>query len=681
MKRFKLTLLYALFLLLCFDGALSAQLPSWQWGKRGGTPTTPISSGAFETVLDMATDPNGNVYVLARLAAGLVSDVDGHTGYNYRDGYCLASWDCRGDFRWLKGMGQSSSEMAYLGVDSLGGVYISGFMLGSDDNPLYPFNGHDYIEDDTIIPSDHKKMCIAKFDTSGHFKWLRRPQPDTSDYRDVWNVKCNISGMSVSLAGDIYLMGYYNPGLYADGYVIAQSGFYVIRYNKDGVFQETIPMDIETTNQGSTTGTQILEGVGNIALYSHFSRDNHNGRFYICGRYNPDMGTLKFGSVSIQSALSAQTGLDGNPIFLAAFSADGSCLWSKQSDADNYGDITSGAEFDKNGNIYVSGGIYINNTFNGYTSDSNQSGAPFVMSMDSSGNLLWASNAKITMNCSATGGGLINGVFGVDGFYGKLIQWDTLKVTTTSPNPMLGNYSIFMTRFNALTGDVISLDSIHSNTPNTTSSTLTYDLKGNFYVGGRFAYQLFPGNDTLTSIGGHYDWFVAKFGWENCNCEVPVPDFSASGGANFGMSFTYSGSTANSYEWDFGDGSSSGSGANPSHTYPHAGSYRVCVTASNSCGSNNTCRTITVGTTGIGEIPGFAEVSVYPNPATQTLTISGASSGTRLGIYDALGRLMLNKTLKGGKDQIDVRQLSAGIYIMRFTDKEGRRGNVKFVKE
>ncbi len=50
---------------------------------------------------------------------------------------------------------------------------------------------------------------------------------------------------------------------------------------------------------------------------------------------------------------------------------------------------------------------------------------------------------------------------------------------------------------------------------------------------------------------------------------------------------------ANQWSWSFGDGNSS-SLQNPTHTYAQPGTYTVCLTATGSCGSANTCRTITV---------------------------------------------------------------------------------------
>ena len=48
-----------------------------------------------------------------------------------------------------------------------------------------------------------------------------------------------------------------------------------------------------------------------------------------------------------------------------------------------------------------------------------------------------------------------------------------------------------------------------------------------------------------------------------------------------------------SWLWDFGDGNTSGM-QSPSHTYASAGTYQVCLTVTDSCGSDSTCGSTTV---------------------------------------------------------------------------------------
>jgi hypothetical protein len=74
-------------------------------------------------------------------------------------------------------------------------------------------------------------------------------------------------------------------------------------------------------------------------------------------------------------------------------------------------------------------------------------------------------------------------------------------------------------------------------------------------------------------------------------------------------------------------------------------------------------------------------ISVYPNPATDKLTIENAGVGTSLEVYDVVGKLMLRTKLESAKEQIDISHLSPGMYLLRFISKEGQQGNVKFVKK
>lgn len=62
---------------------------------------------------------------------------------------------------------------------------------------------------------------------------------------------------------------------------------------------------------------------------------------------------------------------------------------------------------------------------------------------------------------------------------------------------------------------------------------------------------------------------------------------------NADVSFTNSSSDANSYAWDFGDGTSS-SIMDPTKTYSDTGSYRVILTATNSCSSEKDTQTVTI---------------------------------------------------------------------------------------
>ncbi len=76
--------------------------------------------------------------------------------------------------------------------------------------------------------------------------------------------------------------------------------------------------------------------------------------------------------------------------------------------------------------------------------------------------------------------------------------------------------------------------------------------------------------------------------------DVPVPDFDMDVTGNF-VVFMNSTLYGTSYSWNFGDGNSS-TDANPFHTYTEDGSYSVLLTATNSCGSASTVKTVVIAT-------------------------------------------------------------------------------------
>ncbi len=65
-------------------------------------------------------------------------------------------------------------------------------------------------------------------------------------------------------------------------------------------------------------------------------------------------------------------------------------------------------------------------------------------------------------------------------------------------------------------------------------------------------------------------------------------------------------------------------------------------------------------------------ISVYPNPVSQTLHIQSEIINTeRIMLYDAVGRIILDKNTSGQHEQLDVADLPTGVYILSIYTKEG----------
>lgn len=644
--------------------------PDWQWGKRGGSFGSGSGYLSSEEVLDMATDKNGNVYVLSVHNPGATPNVDGHVGTGIYDNMILASWNCNGTFRWMKTFGTAGNTIAKnLGLDTLGGVYVAG--ISTSTNPFQ----YAYFDSDTTLGNTNKGLFLIKYDTSGDYKWLRMPQPDTAS---ATSLSFNFPyGLAVAPNGDCYMFNHLSPGNYnGSSYIVSEYGFHLLRYNKEGTFISGTPIDMSVSS--TTFGPDL-----NNVQFSQFNRNHKNGKFYIFGQYFPDYGDLTFGTTSINTP---GPGVGIGPIFLASFNSSGDNIWVKQSTPAGY--ITNRyckPVLDEQGNIYIGGDAfpYTVNEFNGYTFTNSMGDGmvAFVSSLDSNGSHRWTTNANTDGEIIGHGISYINNTLSLTGYYGREVQWGTKELTNRIG--ATSGADVYLARFNASTGAIVSLDSLVTSGIGNTGTAVVNDKNGNAYVGGRFSEQLYVDGTTLNSAGGDYDWFVAKFGSSNCNCTVPTPNYTYSPAGTNTLSFNYTGSTPyTSISWDFGDGSPAATTANPTHAYSTAGNYTVCVTVTNACGSNTYCMLVnSSGTSSISNIPGFVNINIYPNPAMQMIHIDHATAGTTLDVLNVTGTNMMQVTLKGNKDIIDVSNLASGMYLLRFTDKDGKQGSTRFVKQ
>lgn len=125
--------------------------------------------------------------------------------------------------------------------------------------------------------------------------------------------------------------------------------------------------------------------------------------------------------------------------------------------------------------------------------------------------------------------------------------------------------------------------------------------------------------------------------------------------------------------WDFGDGSTSDE-AFPVHVYASAGSYEVCLTASNVYGQSQECQTVMVITTSIDEF-NAAQFKLSPIPATDIVKLESTLPFPQdiiFEMYDVTGRLLVPKYEHHNHQVIfNVGHLPKGYYLLRSISSGG----------
>ena len=144
----------------------------------------------------------------------------------------------------------------------------------------------------------------------------------------------------------------------------------------------------------------------------------------------------------------------------------------------------------------------------------------------------------------------------------------------------------------------------------------------------------------------------------------PKADFGAEI-SDFTVHFTNTTDAAISAEWDFDDGHR-GTGDRVSHSYSEAGIYPVRLST---CNANLACDTLTKSIV-VGSSHTVSDLleknfSVFPNPVSRELNISGIHQPFEVNIYDVSGRkqIVLKKVANA---KIDVSQLQNGVYFLEI---------------
>ncbi|MET3535393.1 T9SS-dependent choice-of-anchor J family protein [Chryseobacterium limigenitum] len=86
---------------------------------------------------------------------------------------------------------------------------------------------------------------------------------------------------------------------------------------------------------------------------------------------------------------------------------------------------------------------------------------------------------------------------------------------------------------------------------------------------------------------------------------------------------------------------------------------------------------ITQGTLGTSEVSDKNEIGIYPNPATDFLTIKSKSKIDKVEIFDGAGRKL---SIELNDNKIDVRSLQSGNYVLKIGTKDGIKTE-KFIRK
>jgi PKD repeat protein len=645
-----------------------------RWAKLIG------SSGGDLRPYGLTVDDLGHVYV-----AGLAYNATLHIGYDtslssYTNQLqAIMQFDTSGNYHWMRYIGDNSYA-------THAGALWPGSSVGVDsNNNVHFFCSMKYGVPITTTMTSHRGTYDLKYDVSGNLVDVKRLQLDST--RQITNVAidrksdkiyaiganavfpagvyerpfiasfdlnrnliwedtlssaslsgacgCGFVGLKTDGAGNIYAAGL------GDGTVVYNGD---TARNEFGSYGISFLMKADTGGNSKWIRTYSGTAANKLQDLSFVSRDKIVAVGIIAGK-------IKTGYDSITLTV----GLGQNPFFTVVDTA-GSLFTLQQVYGDGFYDWGTAITSDQKGGIYLGGrvehqiwaGILSPYTSHGGTSDF------FVMKYGANCDCINGPTASfnavgthtITFTYTGTPGSTpLDSVRWYFGDGGTSTTLNPVHVYTTG-----GTFSACVRVYSSCGGDVECKDVVITcpYTPvasftqlgvNTKTFTYTGTTAGVDSMRWRFGdgatstltnpSHTYTATGTYTACVSIYTWCA----WDSSCITFTVPCIAAPPalysytGTDDTRMFTYTGPTTlvDSIRWDFGDGAIiTSSGISATHIYTAIGTYTVCGTFFNACGTSSICHTISVPCLGAATA---AFTHTTSHDSTGHFTYTGSTTG------------------------------------------------------
>jgi hypothetical protein len=640
---------FVFFLSFCFSQGF-CQHNDWCWGVNS------LGNGATYSN-DIHTDNSGNVYITGGTRNMLI--VGNDTVYDIQtinnSDVFIAKYDSSGNALWVKKSENSPSGHDYgtgIITDNYGNIYVTGYFQGST------------IKFDTITLTNTGTNCsnyacdeifIVKYDSLGNIKWAKSAQGSTEDH--AVDIACDT-------LGNIIITGYFeSPHIVFDTITLLNADS-TTNYYSFKIF--TAKYDASGNivwAKGAGSGYNSNDQARGIAADDY-------GNVYVTGSFNSH--TINFDSIVLYNTTN-QLNQYREDLFIVKYNAEGNIVWAKK-EGGNYSDRGEGITIDGENNLCIVGSFSSDNIYFGtHGLTNNGTSDAFVCKYDSSGNALWAKSAGVY---SYTTGNSIaldtsNNVFISGGFtYGSNHQDPISFGSTILPFPDNGYYPSFIAKYDA------EGDFIHATTLKTSGgvrNSITSNSLNQLYFGGGYGgincSTFYLGDDTLPCPAIDNAFFlIGRYDCTStCTDDTVIITF---------INDTLYSTEAYSYQW-FRDGVVVNDAADQYYFPEESGNYYVLVADASGC----TYISNTLTFVGINEIT-KTNLTLYPNPATNTLTINTDLNlkNIQLQIHNAQGQLVMHSSFDVQRSTFDISSLNSGIYFLTLTNGT-EVVSKKFVKE
>lgn len=513
-------------------------------------------------------------------------------------------------------------------VDHSGNIYVAGYF---QSDTIY-FGNYYLVNSDSIWSSSD--LFLAKYDANGNVLWAKSAKGTN------WDIAKSIT---LDDSGNIYLAGDFR----SDSIIFDSISLMGLNGSDYNIFLT------KYNSNGNAIWAKAAIGAGTDEVFS--VANDASGNIYLAGTF--DFPTLTFDTI-----LLTNNGVyDG---FLAKYDSQGNLIWAKSAGGIDYDQIIS-ITIDSPGNTYIAGDFISPTITFGSISLTNASNAGFpdifIAKYDANGNIIWANRVGDIQSEYATS--VMNDIFGniylTGDFHSSTLTIDSFTLTNS------GFGDIFLAKYDA-SGNIKWAKSV-SGEEQDNANSLAVDAIGNFYLTGNFSSSTITFNSATDSAvlsnTGTYDIFLTKFDssgnvvWAK-SADGLYDDNATSVALDTNEAIYIAG-------WFASPSFIIGSTTLVNTDY---NGLRAEVFLAKCANDNN-----------IDELRSTFEISVYPNPASESIVIVTSEKAT-IEILNMEGQLIKTTDTKEAKTQIDIKNLANAVYIIKALTEKGI-AVMKFVKQ
>ncbi|HYV95598.1 MAG TPA: SBBP repeat-containing protein [Chitinophagales bacterium] len=571
-----------------------------------------------DRAISAAINPSGNLFVTGftnssanfPLQSGGSAYFDSTFNGGTSDMF-ISKFSNTGDLIWSTYYGGSGEDHGIsVTADAAGNVFLTGETFSAD----FPLQNNSTYYDSLMSGTD---AFMLKFDTVGNLIWSTF-YGGTAAFGVEWGLSLRCDHNS-----NVFVMGYtnstdfplLNAGTYFDSIVgFAEKDMFISKFD----------------NAGTLLWSTFYGGAGNVntswdfITYDNLEIDTADNVYISFNRGTDATPTHNPGCNSFCDSTAGT-------IALAEFSNAGMLLWGTYI-GNGFGDFRCPIAIDKHNDLFIGG------EFNNYSS---AAGLPLL---DPGGGAYYSTllGPNIASNHQA--------------FQLKFIP-DSCNINVPS---------IFLAAVDTLLCEKFCTDYIDQSTNNPASwqwffpggnpssstdqnpTNICYNLPGTYDV-------------TLITTGANGNDTLTLHNYITVYPTPPIPTITQAG-------YTLTSSSASSYQWQFNAVDISGA-TNQSYTVLQTGYYTVVVGDTNGCKNSFT---LYVLISGINEAGGDENIYIFPNPASDELTIDKKQlTADEIEIKDVAGRNIYLLPFKAKTIVVDVRGLPSGIYFVMIRSNAG----------